>query len=72
MVVAIRIRPLAQREIAVQETDIVRAEDKLLIVMDQEDIKWELEGKKNPDVLHRSKEQRFYFDRIFSSKIATA
>lgn len=34
MVVAIRIRPMSQKENIAQETDIVRAEDKLLIVMD--------------------------------------
>ena len=40
-------------------------------MLDQEDLKYELEGKKNPDVLHRSKEQRFYFDRIFNPKAST-
>jgi len=33
-------------------------------------MEYENEGKK-PDVLHRSKEQRYYFDRIFNYKIAT-
>ena len=31
MLVAIRIRPLNQREITVQDKDIIRAEDKLLV-----------------------------------------
>ena len=35
------------------------------IVMDRVDLEYENEGKK-PDVLHRSKEQRYYFDRIFN------
>lgn len=30
----------------------------------------ENEGKK-PDVLHRSKEQRYYFDRIFPPDVTT-
>jgi hypothetical protein len=33
--------------------------------MDRVEMEWENEGKK-PDVLHRSREQRFYFDRIFN------
>ena len=33
--------------------------------MDRVEMECENEGKK-PDVLHRSKEQRFYFDRIFN------
>ena len=74
MLVAIRIRPLSQKEVAVSDYDIIRAEDKLLvnlfkvknvqIVLDQVEMKCENEGKK-PEMLHRSKEQRYYFDRIF-------
>lgn len=38
--------------------------------MDRVDIEYENEGKK-PDVLHRSKEQRYYFDRIFNEYQST-
>ena len=38
--------------------------------MDRVEMECENEGKK-PDVLHRSKEQRFYFDRIFNQKETT-
>jgi hypothetical protein len=34
MLVAIRVRPLMEKEIESQESDIIRAEDKLLIVLD--------------------------------------
>lgn len=64
MLVAIRIRPLNQREVGLNDMDIIRSEDKLLIVLDKVEVECELEGKR-PDVLHRSREQRYYFDRIF-------
>ena len=38
--------------------------------MDRVDIEYENEGKK-PDILHRSKEQRYYFDRIFNEYQST-
>jgi hypothetical protein len=55
MLVAIRIRPLSQKEQINQELEIIRAEDKLLIVMDRVEMECENEGKK-PDILHRSRE----------------
>ena len=63
MVVAIRIRPLSQKEIAINDFEIVTIQDKLLVVLDKKEVENESEGKKM-DVLHRSKEQRFFFDRI--------
>jgi hypothetical protein len=65
MIVAIRIRPLNKEEKVVNEYEIIRTEDKLLIVMDKNEMDYEMEGKKL-DVLHRSREQRYYFDRIFN------
>ncbi len=47
------------------DVDIVRAEDKLLVVLDKNELVFENEVKK-PDVLHRSREQRYFFDRIFN------
>lgn len=66
MLVAIWVRPLSEREIADKENDIVSAEDKLLIVLDRIQLWAELTGIK-PDVLHWSKEQRYYFDKIFKN-----
>ena len=66
MLVAIRIRPLSDKEIANREMDILSVEDKLLIVLDWVQIKAENDGIR-PDVLHRSKEQRYYFDKIFKN-----
>ena len=65
MIVAIRVRPLNQNEIEKNDTVVIRAEDKLILVMDRVDLECEMEGKK-PDVLHRSREQRYFFDRIFN------
>ena len=65
MIVAIRIRPLSQKEIENGDQVIIRSEDKLLLVLDRVVLECENEGKR-PDVLHRSKEQRYFFDRIFN------
>ena len=65
MIVAIRIRPLSQKEIENGDQVIIRSEDKLLLVLDRVELECENEGKR-PDVLHRSKEQRYFFDRIFN------
>jgi kinesin family protein 18/19 len=46
--------------------DVVKVEDKLLIVRDKAEIMYEQEGIK-PDVLHRSREQKYYFDKIFQN-----
>ncbi|CAI2359195.1 unnamed protein product [Moneuplotes crassus] len=64
MLVTIRVRPLTQQEISNKVLHIVNVDDKLLIVRDKAEIKYEQEGIK-PDVLHRSREQRYYFDKIF-------
>jgi hypothetical protein len=39
--------------------------------MDRVEIELIDKGGKNPDVLHRSKEMRYFFDRIFSKAAAT-
>lgn len=75
MLVAIRVRPLycpSHQEPSSKTStrpilDIVKVEDNLLIVRDKAEIIYEQDGVK-PDVLHRSKEQKFYFDRILISK----
>jgi len=59
MNVSIRVRPLSAREVANGDRDIIRAEDNLLIVLDMNDF----EDKKN--VLHRSREQRYVFNKVF-------
>jgi kinesin family protein 18/19 len=59
MLVAIRIRPLNPKELASNDKDITRVEDKLLIILDMNDF----EERKN--LLHRSREQRYVFDKIF-------
>ena len=65
MVVAVRVRPLSKKEKEQQDFEILQLQDKLIIVMDKVEIEC-TENDKKPDVLHRSKEQRNFFDKIFS------
>ena len=74
ILVAVRIRPLTQKE--QQSTpDLTRVEDNLIvsvikqIVYDPVDLHFENENKINMDVLHRSKEQRYAFDKIFKNAV---
>jgi kinesin family protein 18/19 len=62
MLVAIRVRPLHAKEFACGDRDVIRAEDKLLVMLDFNDF------EERKQVLHRSREQRFVFDRIFKDK----
>ena len=64
MLVAIRVRPLSQREVGGNDIEIVRVQDKMLVVLDRTELQCENEGKK-PEILHRSREQKYFFDRIF-------
>lgn len=66
MVVAIRVRPMLSKELARKDLDIIAVQQKLLIVMDPVMMEAELHGKK-ADVLHRNKEHRYYFDRLFKN-----
>ena len=71
MVVAVRLRPLSQKEHINKDFAVVQPQDKLIIVLDKVDIENERDEKK-PDVLHRSREQRYFFDRIFNDTVSTA
>lgn len=55
-----------EREIQNREMDILSVQDDLVIVLDRVQIKAENEGTR-PDVLHRSKEQQYVFDKIFKN-----
>lgn len=70
MVVAVRVRPLSNKEIAAKDFEIIQPQDKLIIVLDRIDVENEQNDKK-PDVLHRSREQRYFFDRIFNCEVST-
>ncbi|CAD8121815.1 unnamed protein product [Paramecium sonneborni] len=65
ILVAIRCRPLNQKEIANDDLDIVRVEDNLIIILDPIQMEYEAENKKMLEVYHRSKEQRYAFDKVF-------
>ncbi|CAD8107951.1 unnamed protein product [Paramecium primaurelia] len=65
ILVAIRCRPLNQKEISNEDLDIVRVEDNLIIILDPIQMEYEAENKKMLEVYHRSKEQRYAFDKVF-------
>jgi kinesin family protein 18/19 len=65
ILVAVRVRPLLFKETSINDMDIARVEDKLMIILDPFELECEIENKKMMDVLHRSKEQRYAFDKIF-------
>lgn len=64
--VAIRIRPMLEKELSTGEFEILKAEDKLIVVFDPLDIEFERQNKQTLDVYHRSREQRYAFDHIFT------
>ena len=70
MVVAVRVRPLSRKELDVKDFDILKVQDKLIIVLDRVEIEC-AENDKKPDILHRSKELRYFFDRIFTKTSPT-
>lgn len=70
MVVAVRVRPLSRKEKEAQDFEILQLQDKLVIVMDKVELECNENGEK-PGVLHRSKEQRYFFDQIFSRNMNT-
>ena len=55
-----------------KETDIISIQDKMIVIMDKVELECMDDEKKKMDVLHRSKEMRFFFDRIFDKKCTTA
>jgi kinesin family protein 18/19 len=72
MVVAVRLRPMSSKELQDRrETDIISIQDKMIVIMDKVELECMDDEKKKMDVLHRSKEMRFFFDRIFDKKSTT-
>jgi len=65
ILVALRVRPMIPKEIQQGEFDIARVEDNLIVVLDPIELVHEAQNKPILDVLHRSKEQSFAFDKIF-------
>jgi len=55
MVVAMRVRPLGQKEKEKGDLDIISVQEKLILVLDRVQMQCDENGKK-VDVLHRSKE----------------
>lgn len=63
--VAIRIRPLLDKEIKRKDFEVTVVEDNLIRIFDPVDVKFENENKTKIDLYHRSREQRFTFDNVF-------
>lgn len=63
---AIRIRPMLPKEYQKKLSETVKVEDNLVIVFDPVDNKMEQERKQKMDVYHRSREQCYAFDHIFT------
>jgi kinesin family protein 18/19 len=65
ILVALRVRPLIQKDLEKGDFNIARVEDNLIVVLDPVEMAHEAQNKPILDVLHRSKEQSFAFDKIF-------
>jgi kinesin family protein 18/19 len=72
MVVAVRLRPMSSKELQDRsQADIISVQDKMIVIMDKVELECRDKENKITDVLHRSKEMRFFFDRIFDKKSST-
>ena len=68
LLVTIRVRPMNKKELANQELEIIRPEEQMIIVLDPVEQQFLEQDKQMLDVLHRSKEQRYAFDRVFTNE----
>jgi len=68
ILVAVRVRPMITREVNLGDFDIIRPEDNLIIVMDPVELQHNMQNKQVTDILHRSKEQKYAFDKIFTNE----
>ena len=66
--VAIRIRPLIEKEHQNNEFEITRVEDNLIVIFDPVDIEFDKQNKQMIELYHRSREQKYVFDRIFQKE----
>ena len=66
--VAVRIRPLIEKEVQNNEFEITRIEDNLIVIFDPVDIEFDKQNKQMIELYHRSREQKYVFDNIFTSE----
>ena len=66
--VAIRVRPLSEKEIQNKEFQIIKVDKKLLMAFDPIDIKFNKKNKTMLEIYHRSREQQYAFDSIYTKK----
>lgn len=68
ILVAIKVRPMLERELQSGEFETVRVEDNLIIVFDPVDLELDKQNKAVLELYHRSREQRYAFDHVFTKE----
>ena len=66
--VAIKVRPMLDREMKEGEFETIRAEDNLIIVFDPMDLELDKQNRQVLEIYHRSREQRYAFDNVFTKE----
>ena len=68
--VVIRVRPLVEKEITKNDKRTILIDNNLIIAVDPIDEKFREEGKNKLDIYHRSREQKYAFDRVYTHETA--
>ena len=66
--VAVKVRPLSEKEKLGGEFEVVRIDQNEISIYDPIDVGFQNQNKQMLDVLHRSREQKFAYDHIFTSE----
>ena len=66
--VAIKVRPLLEKEKQNKEFEILKVDKNLIVAFDPVDIKYEMENKNMLDIYHRSREKKYAFDHVFTTE----
>lgn len=66
--VAIKVRPMLSWEWEKKQFETIKIEDNLIIAFDPIDLLFQKEGRSKLDVYHRSREQKYAFDRVFTEE----
>ena len=61
--VVVRLRPLVTRETSKKDESTIKTQGNMIIINDPIDEQFRKEGKNKLDVYHRSREQKYAFDR---------
>lgn len=69
--VVIRVRPLIHKETSKNEDSTIRTQGNVIVIIDPVDEQFRKEGRNKLDVYHRSREQQYAFDRVYSKEPTT-